>query len=463
MGRKVARKVTMVVGLSVVLAASVAWAVGASTHKSPASPVITAQPSSTAVKLSAVAHFKVKASGNPKPTYQWQVSTGGGPFADLGTSSSTLSVTATTANGGSIYQVVVTNPSGSVTSQTATLSIKPSKVQLKPLLEGLIDKGSEAQYHEDVPYPVIDLSDVAAQSPAFGGVVVNQTWAQLEPTQGQFDFSTLDASLAVVDAYNAQHPDAPLGVRLRVFAAYAAPDWAKTLDGPAITVPANPPDNTGGTLGEWWMPGYRSAWAALQQALAGRYDDNPVLNEVAVSSCSSLTAEPFVLGPDTIAAATPDGWTTAAQQSCLDGAFSDYAPWTHTAIYYPMNPLDGDQTITDEVMQRCVDSASSGGPTCILANNALSPVSATTGRSAPTYAEMHTLWASQRSSVHIAFQMNGPDSSTYCAAIGVAVSYHARSVELWPASPGQPGFTTVPTATLVGWDNALRKGKQPSC
>jgi hypothetical protein len=436
-----------------------------SAFKAPASPAITTQPKSTAAKLGAVAHFKVKATGNPKPTYQWQVSTDGSPFTDLGTSSSTLRVTAATGNDGSVYQVIVSNPSGSVTSQTAALGIKPSKakVKVKPLLAGLIDKGSEASYHQGVPYPVVDLTGVTAQSPAFGGVVVNQTWAQLEPAQGQFDFSTLDASLAAVTAYNAQHTDAPLGVRLRVFGAYAAPEWAKTLDGTPITVPANLPDNTGGTLGQWWKPQYRSAWAALQQALAARYDGNSVLREVAVSSCSTLTAEPFVMGPGTIALATADGWTPSLQQSCLDGALSDYAPWTHTAIYYPMNPLDGDESITDEVMQRCATSVDAGGPTCIVANNALSPVSATTGRSAPTYAEIQTLRSANLSSMPIAFQMDGPNNATYCAAIGVAVSYHARSVELWPASPGQPGYTTVPTATLTAWDNALQTGVPPTC
>ena len=58
---------------------------------------------------------------------------------------------------------------------------------------------------------------MAAKPGAFGGVVVNQTWEQLEPTQGVFNFSTLDASLAVVTAYNSTHANAPIGVRLRVF------------------------------------------------------------------------------------------------------------------------------------------------------------------------------------------------------------------------------------------------------
>jgi hypothetical protein len=437
----------------------------AATKRPAVSPVVTEQPQNTSVTFGKLAHFKVKATGTPKPTYQWQVSTPGSVFTDLGASSSTLDVTATTTIDGSSYRVVVSNSSGSVTSQTATLGIKPSskKSKVKTLIVGLVDKGSEAQYHQGVPYPVADLTDVASQSPAFAGIVVNQTWSQLEPSQGQFDFSTLDASLAAVSAYNTQHPDAPLAVRLRVFAAYAAPEWAKTLDGPPITVPANLPSNTGGTLGQWWKPDYRSAWAGLQQALASRYDTNPVLHEVAVSSCSSLTAEPFVIGGEVVALAEADGWTTSAQQACLDGGLSDYSPWTHTAIYYPMNPLAGNQTITTEVMQRCATSAATGGPTCLLANNDLSPVSATTGGSAPTYAEMNNLWSANLSTTPIAFQMDGPNNATYCAAIGVAVSYHAQSVELWPAVPGQPGFTTVPTATLIAWSNALRTSVSPVC
>ena len=464
MSKKVVATVVITAVVAVCAPLGIARAT-ATTERAPVVPVITGQPQNASVAIGRVAHFKVTATGSPKPTYQWQVSTDAGAFVDLGPSSAALKVTATVADDGDSYRVVVTNSSGSVTSQQATLSVTPASkpAKVKPRLQGLIDKGSETQYHEGLPYPVVDLTDVAAQSPAFAGIVVNQTWSQLEPSPGQFDFSTLDASLAAVTAYNAQHADAPLGVRLRVFAAYAAPEWAKSLDGPPITVPANLPADTGGTLGQWWKPGYRSAWAGLQQALASRYDSNPVLREVAVSSCSSLTAEPFVIGGEVVPLAEADGWTTADQQSCLDGALSDYAPWSHTSIYYPMNPLLGDQTITTEVMQRCAASAAIGGPSCILANNDLSPVSATTGGSAPTYAEMSTLWSANGSTTDIALQMDGPDSATYCAAVGVAVSYHAESVELWPATSGEPGFTTVPTATLIAWSNALRNSIPPAC
>ena len=130
------------------------------------------------------------------------------------------------------------------------------------------------------------------------------------------------------------------------------------------------------------------------------------------------------MGPATIVSTTAHGWSAAVQQSGLDGALKDYAPWAHTAIDYPMNPLSGSMTVTDEVMQRCAASSASGGPWCILANHALSPVSARTGRTAPVYAQMDPIWS---------------------------------------AAGGRPGFTSVPTATLVAWDNAVRQGTTPTC
>jgi len=98
-----------------------------------------------------------------------------------------------------------------------------------------VNKGSETYFHLAQPYPVIDLSDVAASSPGLTGTVVDVSWSQLEPSPGTFDFSTLDADLAVVSAYNSAHPGATLGVKLRVWAANDAPEWAKTMDGAVRT------------------------------------------------------------------------------------------------------------------------------------------------------------------------------------------------------------------------------------
>jgi hypothetical protein len=327
----------------------------------------------------------------------------------------------------------------------------------KALNVGLLDKGSEAPYHSGQDYTVTNpATDAAltAVAPAMSGLVINATWDQLELIQGQFTFGVIDQSLAAVAAWNASHPANLLGARLRVFAAYRAPDWAKTLDGPAIdTMDGQNP----ATVGEWWGPNYRAAWAALQAALSTAYDDNAVLLDVAVSSCAASTAEPMVIDTDTLKVATMQGYTTTTEHDCLIGAFADYAGWKKTAIYFPMNPIAGDPTIAPDIISRCASSASTGGPSCILANNALNPGAAQTGsKLADVYQAIHAAYQMNPHQT-IGFQMDGPTTSTWCGAMQVAVTYNARSVELWPT------YDTVAPATLESWSQALAAGSGPSC
>ena len=42
---------------------------------------------------------------------------------------------------------------------------------------------------------------------------------------------------------------------------------------------------------------YAAAWRQLQTQLAAKYDTNPLIQEIAVTSCTSFSAEPFFL-PD---------------------------------------------------------------------------------------------------------------------------------------------------------------------
>jgi hypothetical protein len=345
----------------------------------------------------------------------------------------------------------------------------PTEPGYKPLLSGIVNKGSESYFHLAQPYPVTDLSLVAASSPGLTGTVVDVSWSQLEPSPGTFDFSTLDGDLAVVSTYNSTHPGATLGVKLRVWAANDAPEWAKTMDGMPISTDVN---NQPATVGQWWKSDYRAAWGGLQSALAQRYDSNPLLNEVVVASCASLTDEPMIMAAGPLVAPTllADGWTNAAQQSCLDGALSDYAPWHHTAIYYPFSPFTTisssgqrgiDDSVTAEVMQRCADSLSSGGPWCILGNNALDA-----GQSGTfVYNEINSLYASDPSNTAVAFQMNSPapTGTAACQAVDVAVAEHANSIEFWPKTGPNLGFTGDTPATLKGWGGDLQLGSAPTC
>ncbi|MEJ7627610.1 MAG: reprolysin-like metallopeptidase [Ferruginibacter sp.] len=88
-----------------------------------APPVISQQPQSQTICVGANATFSVVAAGTV--TYQWQVSTGGGPFTNIaGATSASYTVTgATTAQSGNQYRVVVTALCGTATSNTATLTV----------------------------------------------------------------------------------------------------------------------------------------------------------------------------------------------------------------------------------------------------------------------------------------------------------------------------------------------------
>jgi len=346
---------------------------------------------------------------------------------------------------------------------------------VKPQIKGLIDKGSQAPYTHGRPFPPVNLSEVKRDAAAFSGIVVNETWAQLEPTSGNFTFGPLRSSLAAVKAYNRAHPKHRLLVELRIFGGFGAPGWAKMMDGSPITIQTKILHSGAGTVGQWWKPDYRGAWSALQHTLAASFDGNPLIRSIAISSCATLTAEPFVISlvSSVRKQLVADGWSWTAEQQCLDGAFADYSGWTHTSIDYAFNPFPARaagaasshtrMSITAEVMSRCASLLSTSGRSCALSNHALDQHAATTSRTAPVYSEINRLYSQHHGRVKVDFQTLTHNNFGGCRAIAVAVRHHARSVELWPPTPNFRGYAAQPQQALVSWAQALRQGKAPSC
>ncbi len=85
-------------------------------------PTISTQPSSVTTFAGSSVTFSVVATGTPAPTYQWNFN--GIPIT--GATHSTYSITAVQAANAGNYSVTVTNSSGSVTSQTAVLTLTTS-------------------------------------------------------------------------------------------------------------------------------------------------------------------------------------------------------------------------------------------------------------------------------------------------------------------------------------------------
>jgi len=95
---------------------------GVLTVNTPVAPAITTQPQSLTVNAGATASFTVRCDGLPAPAYQWQK---GGPQSPGATAATYTIGTVQSGDAGS-YTVVVSNTSGSVTSNAAVLTVAPS-------------------------------------------------------------------------------------------------------------------------------------------------------------------------------------------------------------------------------------------------------------------------------------------------------------------------------------------------
>jgi len=91
-------------------------------NSAPAAPTITTQPANQTVTAGQTATFSVVAAGTAPLTYQWQKN--GAAITGATATSYTTPVT-TTADSGDLFRVMVNNAAGSVTSNSATLTVNP--------------------------------------------------------------------------------------------------------------------------------------------------------------------------------------------------------------------------------------------------------------------------------------------------------------------------------------------------
>ena len=90
-------------------------------------PMITQQPSNAAVMVGQSASFSVSAMALPAPTYQWQLNSGSG-FANIAGATNSFYATPpmALASSGWLYQCIVSNSGGTVTSSAAKVTVNPA-------------------------------------------------------------------------------------------------------------------------------------------------------------------------------------------------------------------------------------------------------------------------------------------------------------------------------------------------
>ena len=330
-------------------------------------------------------------------------------------------------------------------------------------LSGLVDMGNIGFYDQGTDPAPLNLGDISTLAPStFGGVVVNVTWSELQQTaNGSITCNNeIDQALTLVENYNSAN-NTNIGIKLRVWGGYAAPDWAKNIDGPPISVPGKNSDPSE-TVGRFWTSDYIAAWTTFENELAAKYDSNPLIREVAVTSGAMATDEPFVQPQgDQVAALKAAGYSDVAEERVLLGAATDYSAWTETPLDYTFNlfhehdgPQDQqDQTFTLTAMQQAANSPHE----TYLANHALNGSDNGTSDDNFVYAQIDADLQLDPAP-HDDFQTAspkqlapvGPDAN-WDATVASGVTYGGSSIELWPGSPSeaqQGGFTTI-QGTLV--------------
>jgi hypothetical protein len=227
--------------------------------------------------------------------------------------------------------VYVTHPTRLVDNASGNLAvIKNAISSAQAPIHGLVAMGSQKWEAKEQAAPNA-LEEPYAHPGIYSAAVCSLRWADMQPIQGgSLVTTTLDNCLVNIAAYNVAYPTTPMTAKLRVFGGRQAPQWAKELDGGPLTVLQNGPYTTG----YWWTADYRSAWASFQAALSALYDGNPLIQEVAITSCAEIGAEPFVVAAGTIDRQTlhAAGYTDAQENDCLNAAVPDFSGWANEAL-----------------------------------------------------------------------------------------------------------------------------------
>lgn len=328
---------------------------------------------------------------------------------------------------------------------------------VKPILTGLVTMGPATAVGS---VPANNFEELNIHPGVYSAAVIELYWSQLEPSQGVFNDSALTTALASLATYNAANPTAPVTAKLRIFMGLGTPQWVINATG-GVTF-----SNSSGsaTIGEFWTPTYRALWQGLQQHLASEYDTDARISEIAITSCSSVTGEPFVIPDDStsIAILHAAGYTDALGMACLSGAPADYAVWTHTPIDYTFNPFQGLDTGSD-VPNPSFSTAlmatfrTSLGTRAVVANHDL--VDPLNSGNNGVYGEFTTLYnqavaATPATTSPLEFQTLSP-TEDWTTAIPLGLTYHPTEIEIWD-TVAAGGSAPLTLSQLQSWAVALK-------
>src|SRR5262245_61887545 len=153
----------------------------------------------------------------------------------------------------------------------------------KPAQTGLVDMGDISFYDEQGVTPVFNPWEMGPYAKSFGEIVLNVTWDRLQPSETTISTTLIDSAISQLNQFNAQY-GTDIGIKLRVWGGFRAPEWVKELTGTPITITGQGAVDPGNydtqTIGRFWTADYIAAWQGLQSQLAQIYDKNPLIRGI---------------------------------------------------------------------------------------------------------------------------------------------------------------------------------------
>jgi hypothetical protein len=376
----------------------------------------------------------------------------------------------------------------------------------KPPQTGLVDMGFNHFYDDAGVEPTFTLSDLANYGSSVSEMVLNVTWAELEPTSGQFDFAAITSAISAVSAYNTSN-GTDIGIKLRVWGGVVAPDWAKNIDGPPIVISGqatiDPTNYTPRTIGHVWTADYNEAWTELQTELATyvasggsvTFDGNPIIRGISQTAGATASDEPFVSYPtdapiskgatetvNQFGELVSGGYTNEAEMLTLRAAIADYAAWATTPLDYTINPFHiysaGTSTLDENFSLAVLQQTRNSTRLVQAGNHALDN---------PQHSQLPYLYAQLTADAALtiaaapnSYQTASPDllathSGTYASftgdysnwpnAIANGIAANGGDIELWdfsgPADSNVDGFLGLTTAQMAELAAMVANGVAP--
>jgi hypothetical protein len=166
----------------------------------------------------------------------------------------------------------------------------------------------------------VDLASLDCwDNPNIVGVAIRASWAVIEPSAGQFDWSYLEEALRIAKSKKKL-------VAISIIAGIRSPDWVFSS---ATTLRLTGRDaKNRDKVPAPWDPTYLGAWKNLVRAFGARYDGNPLIGYVTASGLGRGEECHLVDDPNDAAQFDASRWLAAANQivNCYNSAFK-ITPW----------------------------------------------------------------------------------------------------------------------------------------